>query len=306
VSVREVSPKTMESKKCSGLYFAGEVLDVDAYTGGFNLQIARYILEHYDKAAFMTASRLGVTVGVSESTVVRFATELGYDGYPHLQRALQEMIRNKLTSVQRMEVSSDRLGGRDVLRTVLHADTDMIRQTLDEIDRDAFQGAVDALTGAHRIYILGVRSSSALANFLGFYFNLLFDNVTLVHTNSVSEIFEQVLRIGPGDVLFGISFPRYSKRTLSAMQYARDRGAKVIALTDSQLSPLARVADHLLLARSDMASFVDSLVAPLSVINALIVAVGMSRRDEIEHTFNKLESIWEKYDVYEKPEDDTN
>ena len=269
-------------------------------------QIARYILEHYDKAAFMTASRLGVTVGVSESTVVRFATELGYDGYPHLQRALQEMIRNKLTSVQRMEVSSDRLGGRDVLRTVLHADTDMIRQTLDEIDRDAFQGAVDALTGAHRIYILGVRSSSALANFLGFYFNLLFDNVTLVHTNSVSEIFEQVLRVGPGDVLFGISFPRYSKRTLSAMQYARDRGAKVIALTDSQLSPLARVADHLLLARSDMASFVDSLVAPLSVINALIVAVGMSRRDEIEHTFNKLESIWEKYDVYEKPEDDTN
>ena len=269
-------------------------------------QIARYILEHYDKAAFMTASRLGVTVGVSESTVVRFATELGYDGYPHLQRALQEMIRNKLTSVQRMEVSSDRLGGRDVLRTVLHADTDMIRQTLDEIDRDAFQGAVDALTGAHRIYILGVRSSSALANFLGFYFNLLFDNVTLVHTNSVSEIFEQVLRIGPGDVLFGISFPRYSKRTLSAMQYARDRSAKVIALTDSQLSPLARVADHLLLARSDMASFVDSLVAPLSVINALIVAVGMSRRDEIEHTFNKLESIWEKYDVYEKPEDDTN
>lgn len=269
-------------------------------------QIARFILEHYDKAAFMTASRLGVTVGVSESTVVRFATELGYDGYPHLQRALQEMIRNKLTSVQRMEVAGDRMGGRDVLQTVLHADTDMIRVTLDEIDRDAFQGAVDALMGAKRIYILGVRSSSALASFLGFYFNLLFENVTLVHTNSVSEIFEQVLRVGPGDVLFGISFPRYSKRTLSAMQYARDRGAKVIALTDSQLSPLARVADHLLLARSDMASFVDSLVAPLSVINALIVAVGMSRRDEIEQTFNKLERIWEEYDVYEKPEDDIN
>ena len=267
-------------------------------------QIARFILEHYDKAAFMTASRLGVTVGVSESTVVRFATELGYDGYPHLQRALQEMIRNKLTSVQRMEVAGDRMGGRDVLQTVLHADTDMIRVTLDEIDRDAFQGAVDALMGAKRIYILGVRSSSALASFLGFYFNLLFENVTLVHTNSVSEIFEQVLRVGPGDVLFGISFPRYSKRTLSAMKYARDRGARVIALTDSQLSPLARVADHVLLARSDMASFVDSLVAPLSVINALIVAVGMSRRDEIEQTFNKLERIWEEYDVYEKPEDD--
>ena len=269
-------------------------------------QIARFILEHYYKAAFMTASRLGVTVGVSESTVVRFATELGYDGYPHLQRALQEMIRNKLTSVQRMEVAGDRMGGRDVLQTVLHADTDMIRVTLDEIDRDAFQGAVDALMGAKRIYILGVRSSSALASFLGFYFNLLFENVTLVHTNSVSEIFEQVLRVGPGDVLFGISFPRYSKRTLSAMKYARDRGARVIALTDSQLSPLARVADHVLLARSDMASFVDSLVAPLSVINALIVAVGMSRRDEIEHTFNKLERIWEEYDVYEKPEDDIN
>ena len=269
-------------------------------------QIARFILEHYDKAAFMTASRLGVTVGVSESTVVRFATELGYDGYPHLQRALQEMIRNKLTSVQRMEVAGDRMGGRDVLQTVLHADTDMIRVTLDEIDRDAFQGAVDALMGAKRIYILGVRSSSALASFLGFYFNLLFENVTLVHTNSVSEIFEQVLRVGPGDVLFGISFPRYSKRTLSAMKYARDRGARVIALTDSQLPPLARVADHVLLARSDMASFVDSLVAPLSVINALIVAVGMSRRDEIEQTFNKLERIWEEYDVYEKPEDDIN
>ena len=269
-------------------------------------QIARYILEHYDKAAFMTASRLGVTVGVSESTVVRFATELGYDGYPHLQRALQEMIRNKLTSVQRMEVSSDRLGGRDVLRTVLRALRLGVSRALNEIDRDAIHIADDTRAGADRIYELGVRSSSALANFLGFYFNLLFDNVTLVHTNSVSEIFEQVLRIGPGDVLFGISFPRYSKRTLSAMQYARDRGAKVIALTDSQLSPLARVADHLLLARSDMASFVDSLVAPLSVINALIVAVGMSRRDEIEHTFNKLESIWEKYDVYEKPEDDTN
>ena len=269
-------------------------------------QIARFILEHYDKAAFMTASRLGVTVGVSESTVVRFATELGYDGYPHLQRALQEMIRNKLTSVQRMEVAGDRMGGRDVLQTVLHADTDMIRVTLDEIDRDAFQGAVDALMGAKRIYILGVRSSSALASFLGFYFNLLFENVTLVHTNSVSEIFEQVLRVGPGDVLFGISFPRYSKRTLSAMKYARDRGARVIALTDSQLSPLARVADHVLLARSDMARFVDSLVAPLSVITALIVAVGMSRRDEIEQTFNKLERIWEEYDVYEKPEDDIN
>lgn len=269
-------------------------------------QIARFILEHYDKAAFMTASRLGTTVGVSESTVVRFATELGYDGYPHLQRALQEMIRSKLTSVQRMEVSSDRMGGKDVLQTVLHADMDMIRMTLDEIDREAFQGAVDALIGAKRIYILGVRSSSALAGFIGFYFNLLFDNVTLIHTNSVSEIFEQVLRIGPGDVFFGVSFPRYSKRTLSAMRYSKDRGARVIALTDSHLSPLSSVSDHMLIAKSDMASFVDSLVAPLSVINALIVAVGMSRKKDIEKTFNSLEMIWEEYDVYEKPEDGAN
>ena len=256
--------------------------------------IARYITEHYDKAAFMTASRLGATVGVSESTVVRFATELGYDGYPHLQKTLQEMIRNRLTAVQRMEVTNDRMGNRDVLQTVLSADVEKIRMTLDEIDRDAFHSAVQAITGARRIYILGVRSSSALANFIGFYFSLIFDNVKLVNTNTVSEIFEQILRVG--------SFPRYSKRTLSAMQYSKDQGAQVIALTDSRLSPLARYADHVLVAKSDMASFVDSLVAPLSVINALIVAVGMNRQQEIEGTFNKLESIWDEYQVYEKLE----
>ena len=265
-------------------------------------QIARFILEHYDKAAFMTASRLGVTVGVSESTVVRFATELGYDGYPHLQRALQEMIRNKLTSVQRMEVAGDRMGGRDVLQTVLHADTDMIRVTLDEIDRDAFQGAVDALMGAKRIYILGVRSSSALASFLGFYFNLLFENVTLVHTNSVSEIFEQVLRIGPGDVLFGISFPRYSMRTLKALEFASNRKAKVITLTDSVHSPMNLYSSCNLIARSDMASIVDSLVAPLSVINALIVALCMKKQKEVIQTLETLEDIWDEYQVYSRDE----
>lgn len=268
--------------------------------------IAKFILEHYDKAAFMTASKLGTTVGVSESTVVRFATELGYDGYPHLQKALQEMIRNKLTSVQRMEVSNDRIGGRDVLQSVLHADMDMIRMTLDEIDREAFNGAVEALGNAKRIYIFGVRSSSALASFVGFYFNLLFDNVILVHTNSVSEIFEQILRIDNEDVFLGISFPRYSKRTVSAMRYSKDRGARVIALTDSRLSPLSRVADHTLLAKSDMASFVDSLVAPLSVINALIVALSISKQSQIAQTFHTLENIWEEYEVYEKSEDETN
>lgn len=266
--------------------------------------IARFIIEHYDKAAFMTASRLGVTVGVSESTVVRFATELGYDGYPQLQKALQEMIRNKLTAVQRMEVTTDRMGNKDVLQMVLSSDVEKIRMTLDELDREAFHGAVEAILNAKHIYILGVRSASALANFLGFYFKLLFDNVILVDTAGVSEVFEQILRIGEGDVLIGISFPRYSKRTLTAMKYAKDRGADVVALTDSRLSPLARFAEHTLIAKSDMASFVDSLVAPLSVINALIVAVGMGKKEEIEQTFNTLESIWEEYQVYEKLDDE--
>lgn len=265
-------------------------------------QISQFILEHYDKAAFMTAAKLGKTVGVSESTVVRFATELGYKGYPQLQRALQELIRNKLTSVQRMEVSSDRMGNRNVLQTVLQADVDMIRQSMEEIDHDSFKAAVDALLGARRIYILGIRSSSSLANFLGFYFNLLFDNVTLIQTSGVSEIFEQILRIGEGDVFLGISFPRYSKRTVSAMRFSKDQGATVIALTDSGISPLIDVASHTLIAKSEMASFVDSLVAPLSVVNALIVALGMERKEEMEQKFNLLEHIWDEYDVYEKSE----
>lgn len=264
--------------------------------------IARYITEHYDKAAFMTASKLGAKVGVSESTVVRFATELGYDGYPHLQKTLQEMIRNRLTTVQRMEVSNDRIGNKDVFDSVLSADMDGIRNTMDELDRDAVRAAIESITGARRIFILGVRSSTALASFLGFYFSLLFDNVQLVSSNAIGEIYEQIMRINKDDVFIGISFPRYSKRTLSAMKYSKDQGATVIALTDSRLSPLVRYADHVLIAKSNMASFVDSLVAPLSVINALIVAVGMSRQAEVEQTFSKLETIWEEYQVYEKLE----
>lgn len=252
----------------------------------------------------MTASRLGATVGVSESTVVRFATELGYDGYPHLQKALQEMIRNRLTAVQRMEVAGDRMGNRDVLETVLCSDVEKIRMTLDELDRTAFQNASNAIVRARRIYILGVRSSCALANFMGFYFTLLFDNVHVLCTNSVSEIFEQLLRIGADDVFIGISFPRYSQRTLSAMKYSRDRGAQVIALTDSRLSPLARYADYTLVAKSDMASFVDSLVAPLSVVNALIVQSSLGRQQEVEATFNQLENIWDEYHIYETIEDE--
>lgn len=264
--------------------------------------IARYITEHYDKAAFMTASKLGAKVGVSESTVVRFATELGYDGYPHLQKTLQEMIRNRLTTVQRMEVSNDRIGNKDVVDSVLTNDIDGIRTTMDELDREALRASVEAITHARRIYILGVRSSTALARFVSFYFSLLFDNVHLVTSNDVGETYEQIMRINHEDVFIGISFPRYSKRTLSAMKYSKDQGATVIALTDSQLSPLVRYADHVLVAKSNMASFVDSLVAPLSVINALIVSVGMSRQAEVEQTFNKLENIWEEYQVYEKLE----
>ena len=262
--------------------------------------IARSIIEHYDKAAFMTASKLGATVGVSESTVVRFATELGYGGYPHLQKALQEMIRNKLTAVQRMEVTNDRMGNRDVLRAVLNSDIEKIRLTLDELDQETFNTVVEEILNAKHIYILGVRSSYALSSFIGFYFNLMFDNVRLVHTTSASEAFEQILRVGEGDVVLGISFPRYSRRTLQALEYARDSGATVIALTDSRLSPLSQTAHYTLIAKSDMASFVDSLVAPLSVINALIVALGMRKQQEVSDIFNKLETIWDEYQVYEK------
>jgi len=262
--------------------------------------ISNYILNHYDKAAFMTAARLGSIVGVSESTVVRFATELGFDGYPKLQKALQELIRTKLTAVQRMEVASDRIGDQDVLTTVLNSDMDKIRLTLEEIDKIEFQSIVNAIINAKKIYILGVRSSAALASFLGFYFNLLFDNVRLVHTTSVSEMFEQILRVGSEDVVIGISFPRYSRRTIKALQYAKKQGSTVIAITDSNLSPLIEYSTYKLIARSDMASFVDSLVAPLSVINALIVALAMRKKEDVYKTFEHLEHIWDEYQVYEK------
>ena len=268
--------------------------------------IARFILESYDKAAFMTASKLGKTVNVSESTVGRFAAELGYDGYPSMQKALQEMIRNKLTSIQRIEVANDRIGNQDILSMVMQSDIEKIRMTLEETDRASFRQAVDAILSAHRIYILGVRSAAALADFLGFYFNLIFDNIVLVHTTSASEIFEQLLRVGPEDVVIGISFPRYSSRTVKAMRFAKDRGANVIALTDSEASPLAEAATETLLAKSDMASFVDSLVAPLSLVNALIVAVGRRRNEDVEQIFADLEQIWSEYGVYEQVEEENH
>ena len=268
--------------------------------------IGRYIINHYDKAAFMTAAKLGMTVGVSESTVVRFATEVGYEGYPQLQRALQELIRNRLTSVQRMEVTNEQIGEDDILNKVLNLDIEKIRRTLEETSHEDFNAAVETLIHAKTIYILGIRSSSALARFLHFYFNQIFESVRLVNTASTAEMFEQIFRIGSDDVFIGISFPRYSRRTVKAINYAKECGAKVISITDSAASPLAENADHLLLARSDMASFVDSLVAPLSLINALIVAVGMRKKDEISATYARLERIWDEYEVYEKSEENKN
>jgi len=266
-------------------------------------QIARYIVEHYDKAAFMTAAKLGQAVGVSESTVVRFASELGYDGYPQLQRSLQELIRNRLTTVQRMELTGDQLGDGDLLDRVLTMDIDKIRRTLEEISRYEFTSAVDALLSARTIYIMGIRSSSSLASFLAFYFNHIFDNVRLITSASTSDVFEQLLNIGENDVFFGISFPRYSKRTLTALKFIKERGATAIALTDSSLSPIAELADIHLYARSEMASFVDSLVAPLSLINALIVAVGIKRREETSRAYAELERIWDKYEIYTKADE---
>ena len=261
--------------------------------------IAAYIMENYDKAAFMTASRLGKTINVSESTVVRFAAELGYEGYPEMQRALQEMIRNKLTSIQRIEVSNDRLGSGDILAATMQSDIEKLRTSLEAVDRESFHAAVETIVRAKRIYILGLRSATALAGFLDFYLNLLFDDVVLIHSNSASEMFEQVMHIGDGDVLIGISFPRYSSATVNVMKFASDRGAEVLAITDSETSPLCGIAHTALLAKSGMMSFIDSLVAPLSLINALIVAVSRQMNSDISANFAELEKIWAEYGVFE-------
>lgn len=263
-------------------------------------RIAAYILENYEKAAYMTASRLGSLAGVSESTVVRFAIELGYVGYPEMQRALQELVRTKLTSVQRMEVTNTLIGDADVLDKVLTSDMDKLRHSLEEIDKAAFYDAIDRISEARTIYIVGVRSSSMLAGFLNYSLRMITDNVKFIQTTSGSEIFEQIMRIGAGDVMIAISFPRYSTRIINAVEFARARGADVVALTDSAESPIAAYAHQLLTARSDMASFVDSLVAPLSIINAMIVALSRKKQDEIAVRLHELENIWDRYEVYDK------
>lgn len=264
-------------------------------------RIAQYILDDYDKAAFQTANVLGKTVQVSESTVVRFASLLGYDGYPEMQRALQEMVLNRLTSVQRIEVGAERIAQEeDMLSAVLLGDADRIRATVESIDRAAFNGAVEALLHARRIYILGVRSSAALATFLSYYFNFIFDDVRLISCASDSQMFEQLVRISPQDVLVGISFPRYSTAAIRAMEFSEKAGARTIALTDSPDAPVAKNAQYVLCAKSDMVSLADSMIAPMSVLNALIVSVASKRRQETSQIFDRLETIWDTYHVYEK------
>ncbi len=262
--------------------------------------ISGYVLENYDKAAYMTASKLGKIVHVSESTVVRFAIELGFEGYPEFQHALQEIVRTRLTSFQRMEVTNSLIGDGDILSKVLLGDADKIKHTLEEIDRGAFDEAVDHIIAARNIYVLGVRASSPLASFLAHGLRMIFDNVRFVQTASGSEMFEQMMSIREGDVMIAISFPRYSKRIIHAVDYAAHAGADVITITDSVASPIAPQADQLLIAKSDMASFVDSLVAPLSIINAIIVAVSRKKQEDLKVRLRLLEEIWDEYDVYDK------
>ena len=259
--------------------------------------IAEYILKNYDKAAFMTAAKLGISVGVSESTVVRFANELGFSGYPKLQKALQELIKNKLTTVQRLELSNDFASHGAALKGVLKADMENIRATLEKINPYTFEDVLNSIFEAKNIYIIGLRSSTALAEFLGFYLNIILQNVRIV-SYGISDIFEQMINIGEGDLVIGIGFPRYATKTIDVLDFSKARGAKVVAITDSLLSPLAAKADSTLIAQSNMASFVDSLVAPLSVINALIIAVGMREKENIADIFANLENIWQEYNVY--------
>ena len=263
-------------------------------------KIAGYITESYDKAAFMTASRLGKTVGVSESTVVRFAMELGFDGYPEMQKAMQEMVMNRLTSVQRIEVANDRIGNQDVLTKVLQADAEKLRQTAETISCEHFRLAVDAILKSKRIYVLGVRSAAPLAYCAGYYLNYMFDDVRVITASGAGEMFENLVNVKPEDVVLAFSFPRYSSATLKAVQYCRELGATVVGITNSNISPLAQNSDHVLIAKSDMVSLVDSLVAPLSVVNALLVSLASARETEVQKSLGTLERVWEAYNIYEK------
>ena len=261
-------------------------------------KIASFILEHYDQAVFMTAARLGDALRISESTVVRFAAGIGYRGYPEFQRALEECVQNKLSSVQKIDAKYGHSTQSEILTSVLTADMDKFQHTIQHLDAAAFETAVDTILGADHIYIMGLRSNAPLAEFLHFYLNMIRGNVVLLKTTSVSETFEQMIRIDERDCFVGISFPRYSMRTLKAMEFANDRNAKVIAITDTIHSPMNLYSSCNLLARSDMVSIVDSLVAPLSVINALVVAMCLKCPQEVKRNLDLLEQTWNNYQVY--------
>lgn len=262
--------------------------------------IATYILENYDKAAYMTAAVLSETIGVSESTVVRFASEIGFDGYPQMQKRLRQLTVTQSNSLKRMEIASRHLDDENILSSVLKSDVRMIEHTLEEIDKQQFDSAVNAILNAKNIYITGIRSAASLASFTDFYFRLMFDNTKLISSADASDMFEQAMHINKNDVIIGMSFPRYSKNIIKLLEYASKRGATVIGITDSQTSPLVRIADYSLTAKSDINSFVDSLVAPFSVVNALIAALGMKQSEYIKKNFEDLENIWEEYGVYDK------
>ena len=276
---------------------------MDSFSKG-QKRIAAFILDNYDRAAFMTAAKLGETASVSESTVVRFAAQLGYDGYPDMQKALQELIRGRLTSIQRIQVSRDQMTGSDILGSVMQRDMNSIHDVIERLDREEFERVVDKLLHAKHIYILGVRSSSFLAGYLNFYLHLIFKNVTLVQSSAAGEIYEQLVHIGPGDVLVSISFPRYSKMAIHAVEFACQRGGDVVAVTDSPMSPMYKMASASLLASSDMISFVDSMAAPLSLLNALILAVGQQRRDDLSATLAEMEQVWSKCSIFGKEDDE--
>ena len=275
--------------------------ETDRFSKG-QRRIAAYILENYDKAAFMTANRLGKLVGVSESTVVRFASELGYEGYPGMQRALQEIVRGRLTSTQRIQAAGDQLSG-DVLGAVLQSDMEKLREVVAKADRQEFNRVVDRIQGARHVYILGARSSTFVAGYLNFYLHLLLENVTLVQTTAAGEIFEQLFRIGTEDVLIAISFPRYSSVTVNTVKFAKERGAAIVAITDNELSPVYQMSEAALLTPCEMISFVDSMVAPLSLINALVVALAVRQGKDAAATFSELERIWNEYGVFGKVDD---
>lgn len=262
--------------------------------------IADYITSNYDKAAFMTASKIGDLVGVSESTVVRFANTLGYDGYPSLQEELQELIKSKLTTVQRISMSEDDYSNKSIgVKKILKTDMDNIKETADEIDSEDFETVIDEILSAKRVYILGLRSSNTLAAYLGFYLGIILDDVTVVSLG-ISDIFEQLIRVNKEDLIIGISYPRYSRRTIDALKYVKEQGARIIGITDSYTSPIVKISDHTLYAKSNMVSFVDSLVAPMSLINALIVSIGMRLKSEASEYFGELEHIWEEYNIYDR------